>query len=130
MTVASRIRRFLAGDAGPGPCLALAVIALLAGFLATAGPREITSLQNKALRQTLAQAGGFSISATSNVPDQRGSAVTADQIQVMSGVMASYLHPPLVSPARQRWSGLTPRRDARGAGGAYRQTGSPVVRSW
>ena len=53
MTVASRIRRFLAGDAGPGPCLALAVIALLAGFLATAGPREITSLQNKALRQTL-----------------------------------------------------------------------------
>jgi putative ABC transport system permease protein len=107
MTVASRIRRFLAGDAGPGPCLALAVIALLAGFLATAGPREITSLQNKALRQTLAQAGGFSISATSNVPDQRGSAVTADQIQVMSGVMASYLHPPLVSPARQRWSGLT-----------------------
>ena len=107
MTMASRIRRFLAGDAGPGPCLALAVIALLAGFLATAGPREITSLQNKALRQTLAQAGGFSISATSDVPDVHGSAVTADQIQVMSGVMASYLHPPLVSPARQQWSGLT-----------------------
>ena len=83
------------------------MIALLAGFLATAGPREITSLQNKALRQTLAQAGGFSISATSDVPEVHGSAVTADQIQVMSGVMASYLHPPLVSPARQQWSGLT-----------------------
>jgi putative ABC transport system permease protein len=110
MTVpaASRVRRFLSGDAGPGPWLALAVIALLAAFLAVAGPREITSLQNKTLRQTLAQAGGFSVSAASSWQlIGPGQAVTADQIQTMSGVMASYLRPPLVSPARQQWSGLT-----------------------
>ena len=108
LSVASRIRRFLAGEAGPGPCVALAMIALLAAFLATAGPREITSLQNKALRQTLAQAGGFGISATSGLPVTGiGPPVTAGQIQVMSGVMASYVRPPLVSPAAQQWAGLT-----------------------
>jgi putative ABC transport system permease protein len=110
MTVpaASRIRRFLAGDAGPGPWLALAVIALLAAFLAAAGPREITSLQNKTLRQTLARAGGFSVSAASSWQIiGPGQAVTAGQIQTMSGVMASYIRPPLASPARQQWSGLT-----------------------
>jgi putative ABC transport system permease protein len=121
MPARSRLRRFLAGDAGPGPWLALAVIALLAAFLATAGPREITSLQNKTLRQTLAGAGGFSVSAASSWQvsgfGERTSpagqtvtqfeAVTADQIQTMSSVMASYIRPPLVSPARQRWSGLT-----------------------
>jgi putative ABC transport system permease protein len=110
MTVpaASRARRFLAGDAGPGPWLALAVIALLTAFLAAAGPREITSTQNKTLRQTLAQAGGFSVSAaTSWQIIGPGQAVTAGQIQTMSAVMASYLRPPLVSPARQQWSGLT-----------------------
>jgi len=108
VTAAGRVRRFLAGDAGPGPWLALAVIALLAAFLAMAGPREITSLQNKTLRQTLAQAGGFSVTAASSWQIiGSGQAVTADQIQTMSGVMASYLRPPLVSPARQQWSGLT-----------------------
>ena len=108
MTVASRIRRFLAGDAGPGPWLALAVIALLAAFLAAAAPREITSLQNKTLRQTLAHAGGFSITAASSWQIVgSGQAVTADQIQTMSSVLASYIRPPLVSPARQQWSGLT-----------------------
>jgi hypothetical protein len=108
LPVANRVRRFLAGDAGPGPSLALAVIALLAAFLAAAGPREITSLQNKALRQTLAQAGGFSVSASSSWQIIGvGQAVTADQIQTMSGVMASYLRAPLVSPSRQQWAGLT-----------------------
>ena len=106
--VASRIRRFLAGDAGPGPWVALAVIALLAAFLATAGPREITSLQNKTLRQTLTHAGGFSVSATSSAQIiGQGQGLTAAQIQTMSSVMASYIHPPLVSPASQQWSGLT-----------------------
>jgi putative ABC transport system permease protein len=109
LSVASRIRRFLVGEAGPGPAAALAVIALLAAFLATAGPREITSLQNKALRQTLAQqTGGFGITATSSPPDIGPSAaLSAHQIQVMSDVMAGYVRPPLVSPAAQRWAGLT-----------------------
>jgi putative ABC transport system permease protein len=108
MPARSRIRRFLAGDAGPGPWLALAVIALLAAFLATAGPREITSLQNKTLGQTLAGAGGFSVSAASSWQIiGSGQQLTAAEIQTMSGVMASYIHPPLVSPARQQWSGLT-----------------------
>jgi putative ABC transport system permease protein len=108
MTAAARVRRFLAGQAGPGPSLALAVIALLAAFLATAGPREITALQNKALRQTLAQAGGFGVSASLYWQvTGSGPPVTAAQIQVMSHVMAGYIRPPLVAPAGQRWAGLT-----------------------
>ena len=108
LPVTGRIRRFLAGDAGPGPWLALAVIALLAAFLAAAGPREITSLQNKTLRQTLAHAGGFSMSASAGWQvNAFGQTVTAEQIQTMSSVMASYIRAPLVSPARQQWSGLT-----------------------
>jgi putative ABC transport system permease protein len=119
MTAAGRVRRFLAGETGPGPCLALGVIALLAAFLATAGPREITSLQNKALGQTLAQqTGGFGIIATSTWQPAPASCstisarcfgppVTAAQIQVMSDAMAGYLRPPLVSPPGQRWAGLT-----------------------
>jgi putative ABC transport system permease protein len=108
VTGPARVPRILAGQAGPGPCLALAVIALLAAFLATAGPREITALQNKALRQTLAQAGGFGISASLYWQvTGTGPPLTAGQIQVMSGVMAGYIHPPLIAPAGQRWGGLT-----------------------
>ncbi len=104
----SRCWRLLAGEAGPGPALALAVIALLSAFVATAGPREITSLQNSALRQTLASAGAFGISATADWHlTSTGPPLTAAQIQVMAGAMGGYLRPPLVSPAAQRWAGLT-----------------------
>jgi putative ABC transport system permease protein len=56
--------RWLTGEPGPGPALGLAVIALLGAFIAVAGPRQVTSLQNTALRQTLASAGQFGISAS------------------------------------------------------------------
>jgi putative ABC transport system permease protein len=106
----TRIWRLLTGDPGPGPALALAVIALLAAFVATAGPREITSLQNRALRQTLAEAGAFGISATGfwqiNGPAAFGT-LSAGQIQAMTHTIGGSMRPPLVSPAARQWGGLT-----------------------
>jgi putative ABC transport system permease protein len=103
-----RLWRLLAGEPGPGPALALAVIALLGAFVAMGGPRELTAVQNNALRQTLASAGAFGISASDDWQIVAGGQpLSADQIQVMAGVMGGYLHPPLVSPATTRWSGMT-----------------------
>jgi putative ABC transport system permease protein len=100
--------RFLTGEPGPGPALALAVIALLAAFVAMAGPRELTAVQNNALRQTLASAGSFGVSASDDWQlIAGGQPLSATQIQTMAGVMGGYLRPPLVSPATSRWDGLT-----------------------
>ena len=103
----SRVRRLLAGEAGPGPALALALIALLGAFLATAGPREVTRLQNGALTQTLASAGAFGISAADDWQLAGGAPMGAGQIQAMGAAMGGFVRPPLVSPAAQRWAGLT-----------------------
>jgi putative ABC transport system permease protein len=104
------LRRFLTGPAGPGPAAALAVIALLGAFVAAAGPREFTALQNSALRQTVASAGSFGISAgtswqvpASAAPDQ----LTATQILQISAAISSQIRPPLVTPAGRSWAGLT-----------------------
>jgi putative ABC transport system permease protein len=103
-----RLWRFLTGDPGPGPALALAVIALLGAFVAMAGPRELTKVQNNALRQTLASAGSFGISASDDWQlVAGGQPLSASQIQIMAELMGGYLHPPLVSPAASRWAGLT-----------------------
>jgi putative ABC transport system permease protein len=100
--------RFLAGQPGPGPALALAVIALLGAFVAMAGPRELTKVQNSALGQTVASAGSFGVSASDDWQlVAGGQPMSPAQIQHMSDVMGGYLHPPLVSPAASRWSGLT-----------------------
>jgi putative ABC transport system permease protein len=105
---APHLWRFLAGQPGPGPALALAVIALLGAFVAMAGPRELTAVQNHALRQTLASAGSFGVSASDDWQLVAGGRpVSATQIQIMAYIMGEYLHPPLVSPAVSRWSGLT-----------------------
>jgi putative ABC transport system permease protein len=105
---ASRLWRFLAGEPGPGPALALAVIALLGAFVAMAGPRELTKVQNNALRQTLVSAGSFGISAAVDWQlVAGGQPLSPAQIQLMASVMGGYLHPPLVSPAASRWAGLT-----------------------
>jgi len=107
-TGAPRLWRFLAGEPGPGPALALAVIALLGAFVAMAGPRELTKVQNNALRQTLASAGSFGVSASADWQLVAGGRpMSAAQIQIMAEAMGGYLHPPLVSPAASRWSGLT-----------------------
>jgi putative ABC transport system permease protein len=107
-TGAPRLWRYLAGEPGPGPVLALAVIALLGAFVAMAGPRELTKVQNNALRQTLTSAGSFGISGSVDWEIVAGDqTLSAAQIQLMAGVMGGYLHPPLVSPAASRWSGLT-----------------------
>jgi putative ABC transport system permease protein len=122
--------RLLAGAPGPGPVLALALLALLGAFVATAGPRELTALRNTALQQTLASGGSFDMTATTGW--QLGSPVrppvTTPQISAMGGVMGSSFAPPLVSPAQQRWAGLTaPFRPFPDAPPQAIMAGRPVV---
>jgi putative ABC transport system permease protein len=105
---AGRVVRLLTGPAGLGPATALAVIAALSAFLATAGARESARLQNQALRETLASSPAFGIfasgDATVTTPAKQ---LTASQLQVASNVMASALHRPMVSPRASRWAGIT-----------------------
>jgi putative ABC transport system permease protein len=108
-----RVVRLVTGPAGAGPAVALAVIAAIAAFLATAGPREAATLQNRALRQTMATAQGFGLfasaewSLTGTAPRQL---LTAGQLQTIAGVIGSYIGAPLVPvPPSQRWSQVTTR---------------------
>jgi putative ABC transport system permease protein len=103
-----RVIRLVTGPAGLGPVVALAVIAALAAFLATAGSRESTRLQNRALRRTLAASPGFGIfaSADSTVTSPQKQ-ITAAQILRAGDVIGSSFLPPMVSPRASRWSGLT-----------------------
>ena len=107
MRRAGRVVRLVTGPAGLGPVVALAVIAALAAFLATAGPRESARLQNQALRQTLAANPGFGIfaSADSTVSSPQRQ-LTAGQLQQASNVISSAFRPPMVSPRASRWSGI------------------------
>jgi putative ABC transport system permease protein len=124
----TRARRLLTGEAGPGPALALAVIALIGAFLATGGPREVTSLQNSALRQTLASAGAFGISAQADWQLTGGTPMSAGQIQLAGGVMGGFIRPPLIAPAGQRWAGLTlPFLQVQGAAPQAILGGPPVL---
>ena len=103
-----RAVRLLTGPAGLGPAVALAVIAALAAFLATAGPRESAKLQNQALHRTLAANPGFGLFASADAtvtgPQRQ---VTASQLQRAGDVMGAAIHPPMVSPRASRWSGIT-----------------------
>ena len=95
-----RVVRVVTGPAGAGPAVALAVIAAIAAFLATAGPREAATLQNRALRQTMATANGFGLfassqwSLTGTAPRQL---LTATELQTITDVIGSHIAPPLVS---------------------------------
>src|SRR5215472_17696596 len=108
MRRAGRAVRLMTGPAGLGPAVALAVIAALGAFLATAGPRESTRLQNQALRQTLAANPAFGIfaSADSTVTSSQRQ-ITAGQLQKAGNVIAASFVPPMVSPRATRWSGIT-----------------------
>ena len=108
MRRAGRAVRLVTGPAGLGPAVALAVIAALGAFLATAGPRESTRLQNQALRQTLAANPAFGIFASADstaTSSQRQ--ITAGQLQKAGNVIAASFVPPMVSPRATRWSGIT-----------------------
>jgi putative ABC transport system permease protein len=100
--------RLLTGPAGLGPAVALALIALLGAFLATAGPRESTRLQNQALRRTLAASPAFGIFASGDStvtgPHQM---ITTGQLSTAGNIIGSALVPPVISPKASRWSGIT-----------------------
>jgi putative ABC transport system permease protein len=102
----TRLRRFVTGPAGPGPALALAVVALLAVFVAAAGPREITVLQNRALRQVVTAAGSFGVLVqTSYTPTPVQ--LYAGGMQLIAQEVSNQIQPPLHAPAAESWSGFT-----------------------
>lgn len=107
-----RLARLLAGPAGRGPAVALAVTAALAAFLATAGPRESAALQNAALHKTLASSSaGVGLYANADW-DMTGTTPTdllgPQQLQTAGHVLRSYLAPPLKpAPGASDWNGLS-----------------------
>jgi putative ABC transport system permease protein len=108
-----RLGRLLAGPAGRGPAVALAVIAALAAFLATAGPRESAALQDTALHQTLAANSAAGVGLYANATwDMTGTApgklLSAQKMQLAGRVLSSFLVAPLKpEPGTPAWSGLT-----------------------
>lgn len=108
-----RLGRLLTGPAGRGPAAALMVIAALAAFLATAGPRASAALQDRALRQTLAANSATGVGMYANAEWDMTGTTPADllspqEMQMAGRVMTSFLVPPL-KPERgtSAWSGVT-----------------------
>jgi putative ABC transport system permease protein len=102
----TRLWRFVTGPAGPGPVTALAVVAMLAVFVGAAGPREVTVLQNGALRQTIAAAGPFSVLVqTSYTPTPVP--LYAGGMQLIGQQIGNEIQPPLDASAGRSWSGFT-----------------------
>jgi putative ABC transport system permease protein len=109
-SLASRLRRLATGPAGPGPAWALALVALLGAFVAVAGPREFTALQNDALQQTLRSAGSFGIVTGETFQIQSAAAtdqLTAAQLQAVAAAVGSQIGAPLDAPPAARWGSLT-----------------------
>ena len=108
-----RLGRLLTGPAGRGPAAALAVIAALAAFLATAGPRESAKLQDAALHKTLAASSAAGVGLYANADwDMTGTTPTdllsPQEMQVAGHVLSSFLVAPLKpDPRTPAWSGLT-----------------------
>ncbi|HEY6279407.1 MAG TPA: hypothetical protein VIX86_24105 [Streptosporangiaceae bacterium] len=107
-----RLRRLAGGQAGPGPALALAAVALLTALIAVAGPRELTAARNLALRQQLATLGSLDtgIAVTAQWPTYRtqpGSQLSVGQLAAISHSLARGMRPPMDSPAGERWASVT-----------------------
>src|SRR5690242_7243148 len=108
-----RLGRLLTGPAGRGPAAALAVIAALAAFLATAGPRESAALQDAALHKTLTANSATGVGLYANADwDMTGTTPTdllsPQEMQRAGQVLGSFLVAPLKpEPHTPAWSGLT-----------------------
>ncbi len=107
-----RLGRLAGGEAGPAPALALAIVALLSAFIAIAGPRELAAAGTAALRQQLAALSSLDTGAAVTAQWQAyrvrpSSALAAGQVAAIGHNLAGAMHPPVVSPGRQRWAGVT-----------------------
>ena len=111
-----RLGRLLAGPAGRGPAVALAVIAALAAFLATAGPRESAKLQDIALGKTLAANSATGVGLYANADWDMTGITPADllstqELQTAGRVLSSFLVAPLKpEPGTAAWSGIITQR--------------------
>ena len=101
------------GPAGRGPAAALAVIAALAAFLATAGPRASATLQDAALQKTLIANSATGVGLYANADWDMTGTTPADllspqEMQKAGQVLSSFLVAPLTpAPHTPAWSGLT-----------------------
>ena len=108
-----RLGRLLTGPTGRGPAVALAVVAALAAFLATAGPRESAALQDTALHKTLAASSATGVGLYANADwDMTGTTPTdllsSQEMRMAGHVLSSFLVAPLKpEPGTPAWSGLT-----------------------
>jgi len=112
MTAPGRLRRLASGQAGPGPALALAAVALLTAVIAVAGPRALTAARNLALRQQLATLGsldtGIAVTAQwTSYRSQLASKLPPGQVAAISRSLARGIQPPVDSPAGLRWAAIT-----------------------
>ncbi len=111
-----RAARLAAGQAGLGPALALALVALLTAFVAAAGPRQRAGAEDRALAQVLAglPASAASISVTSQWQAEPAAAggITNSRLEHY-GLTAFLRHfrAPLAAARGQSWTGAaTPAR--------------------
>ena len=107
-----RLGLLAAGEAGPAPALALAIVALLSAFIAITGPRELAAAGTAALRQQLAALSSLDTGAavTAQWTGYRvrpGSMLAAGQVGAIGHNLVRAMRPPVVSPRRQRWAGVT-----------------------
>jgi putative ABC transport system permease protein len=112
MTTAGRLRRLASGQAGPGPALALAAVALLTAVIAVAGPRELAAARNLALGQQIATLGsvdtGIAVTTQwTSYRSQPASKLPPGQVAAVSRSLARGMQPPVDSPAGLRWASVT-----------------------
>lgn len=102
-----RLRRLAQGETGPGSALALAGVALLTVFVAMAGPRELASAKQSALRTALASLPGPDrlVIASAQWMVTRGvqGALPPAQLSQLSGAIGAALPRTADSPLPQRW---------------------------
>ncbi len=106
-------RRLLAlarGEAGAGPAWALAGIAVLGVFVAMAGPRELATVQTRALQGALARVPRLDDGISSQVQWQvagRNSVLTPALSNQVTAAIAAQMHPPVRPDLARSWSSVT-----------------------
>jgi len=108
--LARAVRRVVVGEAGPGPALILASVAMVIVLISIGGPRALVSADNVATRQAIAQAPALDDGALVTADIQIGpgaEAPTAAAIGALSGAFAADLPSPRLFAPAGRWAGFT-----------------------
>ena len=102
-------RRIMTGEAGPGLAWALAAVSMLSVLIAIAAPRELSAVQDHALRRALAPLRALEMSVTAQASWQvtRGGSgvLLPDGAQQLSSVLAGEVRPVAVTAAGE-WASV------------------------